>query len=460
MFKKAKVLALAASVVACAGAAHAGTIELNLYGASAESTLWNSLGQSFLKAAYGCLDSEITGSTANSASGGIHQCVHNGNTYILRYMPKNSVDGILSVQGQVDSQGGVSDVCSDATKRMMFGTTASTSADTCVKVDVGASDVSGDAFIQHTKGCKLGPNSQFPTQTTCADMTDRSYAGVSTSGLTAYNPVIVPFGFYANKAVQVGKCVGGDNAGALCSADADCQLTSATGTCTYAPIDNLTREQAVLLFSGQVVNWSDLGAAFKVVDDSGTKLASQAVRVCHRHAGSGTLATLDLGVLNNGAWGGALPTIAKPNFYFNDGSGDMMKCVDGWTATNGKATAPAGAVGYADADALVGVTAYPHTVALTYQGVAPLRNNIRNGWYDFFAQQYLYESAATASDADKHAMMVALNNFAANPAKLTTTTSLGKKALYWTTVGEAKFRKSLDSAYPAKTTDTVTPVLP
>jgi ABC-type phosphate transport system substrate-binding protein len=279
----------------------------------------------------------------------------------------------------------------------------------CYKVTVGASDVKGESFLQASQGLMFG-SKPYDTVTTDAVTTtggynpyyDRSTVFVNSNGLDTssitkvYSPVIVPFAFYVNNGVLM-----------------------ADGT---THVTNLTRLQAVSLFSGGIKNWSDFGPAYK----------SQHATICLRHAGSGSHATLDGAVMNGGAWGSGLVQIANNanedatgmlNAYdntaadviFNDGTGDELQCVSNY----------AGAVGYADADAAYGkASSYPgifpngaasgSIAPINYQGAAPTATNIINGVYDFWTKEQMYVSntATTAEASIVNKMQGYLNNSA------------------------------------------------
>ena len=162
----------------------------------------------------------------------------------------------------------------------------------------------------------------------------------------------------------------------------------------YRTIGNITRDNAELIFSGQVYDWSD------IVDVNGDAYDAQAIQVCLRHAGSGTHASIDAYLNSDLIF--TEDTTGPYNFYHNDGSSDMMKCVNGsgaWTGT--------GAIGYADADQSLG--SYPKTERIALNGVTPGEDTIKNGSYNFYGLQQLYGVAA----AD------ALCTFAGNPGNIT-----------------------------------------
>jgi hypothetical protein len=252
--------------------------------------------------------------------------------------------------------------------------------------------------------------------------------------------VVVPFGFFANSAVQVQKCVGGANDGALCTTATAATDCGAGSTCTQKTIDNITREMAVQVFSGNILSWADFGASYSVAGDP-----TNSVYACFRHAGSGTHATLDKAVFAGVTALTSLENSAgSPYAYFNDGATDEIKCVNGNVGTGtGSAI---GALGYADADQPVGVAGTSqNVVALKYNGLAGRRSVVRNGAYDFFSNQWLYENPTkTPTTSAQHTLITQLVGFASNPANIP-----ASKAAYWAAASEMTYNKANDSAYPA-----------
>ncbi|HEX8947716.1 MAG TPA: hypothetical protein VF790_02070 [Dissulfurispiraceae bacterium] len=131
------------------------------------------------------------------------------------------------------------------------------------------------------------------------------------------------------------------------------------------------------------------------------------INVCFRHAGSGIHAALDVAQLRPvGATIALSEDLTGPyHYYFNDGSSDLMKCINGsgtWTG--------AGAVGYADADQ--SLSSYTNTVQVTFNGVAPAKTNVQNGAYDFWTIENLYTTTSTDP------WLNALVAFSKDPAKI------------------------------------------
>jgi hypothetical protein len=333
-----------------------------------------------------------------------------------------------------------------------------------VPVTVGASDVQGESFLQQSHGLLLGPLG--------STQTDRVFSGMpTTAGLnTPYTlaecqPLIVPFAFYVNTSVQ--ECIdtqyvspGGVNLAPDPSnppanplnwhANHWAPWASCVGDPTgvrYKKVQfrNMPRIKAVLIFSGQIYNWTDLGSNF---------VPNLPVAVCMRHAGSGTHATLDLAVMNK-KWGGTLAQIScnngrpadpmclsggtPPTIFFNNGSKDEINCINGSGAWSGN-----GAVGYSDADYLAINPAYDafvttgaHTIQMTYNGETANRHNIRMGEYDFWTNENMYFRVLTP-------WLSNLCTFASTPANIP-----ASEAEYWTSQCEMNYTKVHDTDYPA-----------
>jgi ABC-type phosphate transport system substrate-binding protein len=192
---------------------------------------------------------------------------------------------------------------------------------------------------------------------------------------------------------------------------------------------------AALIFGAKAVYWQDFGRYFDGDDNTGT--TQDRITACFRHAGSGTHATMDLGLMRGNGWGITLDqtqntdTLYGSTRWFNDGSGDLAKCLQELT----------GSVGYADCDQLAGqdpITA-KKVHALKYQGAECNRYNVRNGVYEFWSKSHLYYKTPSA---DEVALFNALFAFAEDPAKIPAT-----KAQWWAADKEMKVRKATDFNY-------------
>jgi hypothetical protein len=451
MKKQIKIAALMAGALLGAAALAGAATDVNLYGSSAQYPYWSAQGPDFFNSQYGCnlTPVAVQGTTAggvavpgvtgvtcysaqfNGCSTTSTDLADNSGIINFRYCSNSSVTGIQSVLQQTGKN--TTDSCGD-TKRDLLN---SDGTHGCQTIHAGLSDVAGEAFTQSSNGNKTGPLSS-------ANFTP-SYSGQTTAGLTPHNTVVTPFAFYVNSSVTATMCDGG-LVGNLCASNADCTPTAGasftTPHCntTAATINNLSRIEAVMLFSGQVADWSYLGGYY----------TANPVTLCYRHAGSGTHATLQYAVMNQ-AWGAGLPTLqstGSPTIWFNNATGDEVNCINGdnnvtASTPNGSLT---GAVGYADANITLGVAnKSQNVVQVKYNGFYPTRSHVRNGQYDFYAVSYLYTND-TKNSSYKN-LMANMVTYAANPAKIPTAL-----ANFWPAQSEMWFTKATDFNYPGGVT--------
>lgn len=422
MKKSMKTLAATAAVLAMAGAAHAANVDINIYGASAQYLFWNDAADNFLtsKGCTGVTQASFDGkhgvTTGNSCTG------FTGSPNVtIRYSGKASYESVRSLTAATNPDG-----CANGYQRKMANSVTDPSNLTCQTVTLGASDVAGEAFVQESHGEKFGPRGGGAWNVTLT--------GEDASSLTHTNPLVVPFGFFVNNAVTAKKCTtaAGALAGEYCMVDADCGGTA--GSCGAAStIDNITRLQAVNIFSGYAADWSDFGAYF----------TAQPIVACIRHAGSGTAAAMDYSVMRGNGWGNALVTYEEAGrIWFNEGSSDLIKCVNGNSTVNTTGSL-IGAIGYADADQATGTAGTSQNVkAIKYNGAFGTRYSIRNGLYDFWTTQWVYEDP-TRTTAAQRPVVDALTAFAAVPGNVPST-----KAKHWATADEMKFYKGSEMEYP------------
>ncbi|MGB5196173.1 MAG: substrate-binding domain-containing protein [Candidatus Deferrimicrobium sp.] len=427
MKKFAKTLVLGAAVLGLAGSAGAATLNLNIFGASAQYLYWNAVAPDFLTSVRGCTATvqsvDPTGKHGITTGTG---CTGTYDTINIRYSAKASYDGIYTVKNQdIYSTCGSTPALLNQ-RPIITSVTDNTLA--CQPIHLGASDVAGESFTQFSYGQLFGPLGGGDVGST------REFSAISTSGLVKFQPVVVPFGFFINKSVKAYTCDTG-RVGNICTDGtkaADCG--SVSDTCTAKPLTNITREMAVQIFSGNISKWSDFGASYFVTGD-----ATNSIVTCLRHAGSGTHASLDYAVMNSkwGATTAQFESTSAPIVYFNDGASDEMKCIN-----NNAGLSTPGAIGYADADQ--SVSSYPNVAAIAYNGVVPSRNQIRNGNYDFFSNEWLFENRAnTPLGSAEDTLIGQINTFASNPANM----PASKKA-FWAAQGEMKYNKATDQLYP------------
>jgi hypothetical protein len=328
-------------------------------------------------------------------------------------------------------------------------------ATVCKTVNIGTSDVAFDQFDQTADGSIIGQ--------TIALMPTFTDPGNSN------NTLAVPFAFYVNPGVKAYHCVDSTtfkHTGGYCTPAGLAPITYIDTTAlpstwdtptgklhTYAvpansdqcatgsvcetlnnpsTIDNISRLQANILFAGQVLDWRELGAYF----------VANPVRLCLRKPGSGTHVGFDKTVMRaagKSGWGADYniyanndPANGFPYTYFNGSSTDEKSCIDNSQvpALAGPAT---GAIGYMDADT-GNTTGY---VQVNYNGVKPLRQNIRNGSYEFYTIGQMY--------TDGSALANTIVTFAQTPANIPS-----GKAKFWATANELYFVRGTVPAYPAK----------
>jgi len=459
MKKVIKTVALGATFAALASTAVAADLELNIYGASAQNKFWNTYAQQFLEASVddggmGCTGTTVKGYADAAKKLGMtvgQNCAYNDNGKVtIRYTANKSVEGPRAVMG-LDPQN--NDSC-PADQRFQAvlnaaGTAVSTTPE-CLPVTVGASDVASEAFTQESHGYK---NGNYNTSDYNEVLAGQVIPGAAEIGTYA-NPVVVPFSFFANS--------------------------------TNLPtVNNLTRQQALLLMSGNVANWNQFGPGYP----------DKKVVLCMRHAGSGTHATLDKAIMRDEPNRG-LPTTNQlnvaaanplPGIMFHESSSDMIKCVEengrygtkpdgsAWPTPSTPGTPNAGAIGYADSDATVdtaqGTNGYAadgteyqlaslshvkrlkyngagegmNSTNLTTYGYSALKNEIIHGSNEFWAAQWLYINADAPGDGT--AARVDFFNRLTAYASSTILPCPGI-GCYWLTASELTVSKEDDSAVP------------
>jgi hypothetical protein len=408
----------AAIVAGSVVTAQAADIQVNMYGASAQRDYWQSLGETFLKdtdtsIGMGCASahlaqveyvntSGVTTIDKNSIAIKGESCSANGGDDVyITYTAVASLEGIaaannvapvvasLQCDGTNPALRNIANVAKcDLTKTWPTAGKCANQADlsqyACADIQLGTSDVEGESFTQISNGNQKGHISG-PIE--AIDLTSTEYdAAKETSNLDSYKPTVVPFAFYTNNKVG----------GALPSGDQA----------------NLSRTQAVNLFAGKVKTWNQL---------KGYEAITRKVVLCLRHAGSGTHATLDTVVFRGDNLdiiqdeNAFLPaTNVAPYAYFYQSSSDLYTCV----ATNaGKGNTFAnlqyGAVGYADADAVIADAhqmKYQGVPAIDKANIAAGKNDyINKGSYDFWSAQNVY-----LQNADNTPFVAKMMDFAEN----------------------------------------------
>jgi hypothetical protein len=460
----AALLAIAGAASAAPYAIPSGSVEINIYGASAQFGFWNAAARDMVmetvaNGGFGCADHlagiDSTGKTFGITVGRNCASVAGNKDMIIRYSSKASYDGIYAVKGTLDT-----DSCGNAKQRRLadetvldtasasalpagstFPAATTISAVKCYPVTLGASDVAGETFTQSS----AGQTSHSDTTPYKINGADPAFTGISTVGLLDHKTLVVPFAFYINNKVKLGTCssAAAKNAGGQCAittadagltytgTDADCGGTA--GACTIATPDNMSRLMAVSIFSGNAAAWTDFGAGFAAKD----------VVACLRHAGSGTHANLDKDIIYSNLWGSNTQSSQTIPASATSGTGSVFN-VDS-SAELGCVAKYDGGVGYADADA-----SQTGTSRMKYNGVAAKRTNLRNGLYDtFYSFQHLYENDAdttAAQDTARNTMLkyVTIHAFPSS------------KAEYWATAKEMIWAKDTDAGYPIYKGDVAT----
>jgi ABC-type phosphate transport system substrate-binding protein len=385
MIKKLlKATVVGASMFAMVGAASAATQNINIYGASAQYNFWNDAADNFLLQK-GCTSIQKAAGSGTTKNHGITRGTCGSDTWYIRYSAKASYDGIRAMKCMdPDGTSGCTNPCErkladETTTNWSTGVVTSLA---CKDVNIGASDVEAGAIAG------MESHGQLKGHMGGGDV-DRvmDASTIYDTGLKNYRPIVVPFAFFKNISV---------------------------------PYSNLSKMMAVHIFSGQIWDWSDF-------DDT---VASQAVTVCLRHAGSGTHATLNAVVMAKSA-----PLLIEEDsagnsgavVWFNDSSSDMVKCVEDL----------AGSVGYADADQTFNAA---KATRMTYEGVTAEKKNIVNGQYPFWSAQWLYVDAIVPGSPIHQ-----LATWAANPANMPST-----RQAFWAAKDEMLVDKANSFSFPVR----------
>jgi len=239
-----------------------------------------------------------------------------------------------------------------------------------------------------------------------------------------------------------GLCSGGvngpDHVGGAqeCSKASECPDVDVAGTtCEFVPLDNLSRLQAMLIFSDTVQNWNEFGKAYP----------DMTIYKCMRHAGSGTHATLTKAVFRQKYNIATSMRVAQddvfPTVWHYRSSSDLAgDCVD----------ALSGAVGYVDADKQMGKD-YGNSHTMKFEGIEPTRMKIKNGEYSFWAEQNVFYDPDCAGDNTSETgltIISALIDFAKDSSNLRED-NFGDTAFFWATKAEMKYTREGDvDQYP------------
>jgi hypothetical protein len=448
MKKVFKTAALGITLAALASVASATDYELNIYGASAQFTFWGqgqaelfvrsqssgaiNVANASLKGGLGCqkAGTNFTGDFGVTVGTNCQALPNPADRVVIRYTKDNSIEGVRAAVGLNPSN--KSSVCGDTAKRKLGTFTATESGTTtlsvtavnpgatstadCYVVDVGASDVAMTSFTQTTK-----PATGTPTVlrgiNSLNGITPLNTQQINTfNALEVAKPVIVPFSFFANKA--------------LVRVDADTQAPKLDSNGQPIGIDNLSRQQVLMIFGAptNLYTWDQFGPDYP----------AKTVARCVRTAGSGTHATLEKAVMR----GSNINLIQQELIDVEDtfmklvpGSTEMLACVN----DNAGFPNDAIAVGYADSDYIMASyqlngdenikTANAQVKRMNYNGggegmtaanyetygYSGVKNDIINGSYEFWSQQHLY-SNIPATGGPKYVLFKRLVDYTATNA--------------------------------------------
>jgi len=420
----------AAIIAGAAVTAQAADIQVDMYGASAQRDYWKDLGQTFMtktvaQGGMGCVSAHQASFKKNNVVDK-NKIVIKGETCTIAggddvYITYNAVASLEGVRAAKEVAPVVAEACAtsngnafrtvvkvDSCTYPAWPTVGVCSATVCSDIELGTSDVEGSSFDQESHGDIYG---HMGTGT----VVDIILAAETVTGLKNYKPTVVPFAFYANN-----------------------DLGGATPPPDAPPADpitrNLTRTQALNLFSGSVYDWGQL-AGFGAYEGKG-------VQLCFRHAGSGTHATIDKAVMRGDmslvkdeAVNGLPGTLTDAFFYqsSDSSSGGMKQCIEtngghGLHVNGGEYIA----IGYLDADALD--TTAMHQ--MKYQGASATDTEIANGSYDFWSAQNVY-----LKTSDDSAVVQKMMAFAA--ANIPTA-----KDGIWVKANDLKVQKLTDTSIP------------
>lgn len=361
------------SMMALAAGSALAVDDINIWGASAQFNFWKNNGEAYLLS-QGCTNIQhavLQGSSKDY----IIKATCNGQTVYMRSSSKASYDACYALAGASDDESGRVKDCDDSSdpasyfKRPFINETSCTwgtptapgtcsTGGNCQTVTVGAADTACSCFKQNSQGNLKGPlGGGWITRN----------MNVSEPDVDKCTPMIVPFAFFVNNTVTKGG----------------------------QTIDSISYDNLQLIFSGQVFNWNE------IYDADGVAYDNKPLVACMRHAGSGTQASLEAYLMASPGCSTSnyLSWRQSTNIYFNDGSSDMMKCING---VPGSSWTGAAAIGYADADQVVGIPeSYPNTVRIKLNGVpspltdAKIKAALVNGTYNFYGAQHLYGVAPT-----------------------------------------------------------------
>jgi len=449
-------LAVGALVLSMAGLASA--TDVNIFGASAQFNFWSAQAPAYLTSASGadCTGAVTTANYVPSDNTPTGVYYHGAKYFIASASSCNASvvpDGTLTIRvGAYDSCDGIQAILGITNLTDVAGCTgnerampSSTSSPTivsgnCYPITLGAADVDGTSIIESdistqldgpkgpvsptygytlpgsTGGTKINldlgawnaPAENYTLGWTPVDTTSPSSVFVD------YHPFVLPFGFFANKAIKTG-----DSSNLLA-----------------ADLTNLTTNMVEEIFSGTATDWSQFGVAPATCTGSNCPIT-----ICLRQPGSGTFGLFDNGVQSTNTVGPGLPSFdvtGGTNAWFNNTSGDMMNCIN---------SIP-GAIGFADADQGNSADTFG---PINFNGFSPTavsgstsNPNVVNGLYDrFFSLEHIFEAKAN-NPSNSHTVIENMVSWsyvqANNPRKNV-----------WVISNTMQWHKSADDVYPYAT---------
>jgi hypothetical protein len=194
MLRKAlKGLLIGGALLGMTATAQAADYQMNMYGASAQYKFWLNLAPDFLTDAAGGACTAVTQCEVDSKNGiavgtGCTFATGGPHTITVRYSNQASVDGIVAVN--------------DTNHNRNMANNATCSALALAEVNLGASDVAYDRFGQQTRGWSKG-NLNY---TAAPSFPYVRGPWTNAEPDEVFNPIVVPFAFFANNSVCKFRC--------------------------------------------------------------------------------------------------------------------------------------------------------------------------------------------------------------------------------------------------------------
>ena len=471
------------------GSASAATYTVNMCGASAQAGFWEQAGAAVVQSALGCSAAVLDGFDDKSMIVRGTNCNADGgsssdDTVYVRYFAVNSSFGCTNY-GCVNSGD-----WADPQTCLFDGSGFTCNGTEDAQCQLGCADVDCETLTATTVGFATGRKGAAAGETFGPQ---GNLNGYPTTANTFYGGVVVPFGFIANNNVTdsvctysgldpnahlaydkrgwecdpneaeylscrgdykcidtdqdgTGVCMDGNQDADLdatisgdeiaCSDASDCVMGAAvTLGCEAQPLKNVSRLMALHIFSDQVQNWQDFGPSFPDLP----------IVKCMRHGGSGTHQTLINTVFRGDSTEANFTrSVADDgNFIWHyKSSSDLTRdCVAYYD----------GAIGYVDADKVMFRSKIADGVhQLMYQGVAPSRNDVANGKYNFWAAQKCFlDSEAGCYGTQELSILNQIMTKAGDPAFLEFA-GFGQRAYFWATQDEMQVNKINEYAYPTR----------